>query len=242
MRFLVGAACAVSCVAVARTPQENFVELQALRYTLTTTTLKETRAAGGDDKNTLKESGLATFPNRVTFVGHANNFALQLTRSFNTGGSSYVALGYVLSDFLELGLGGNLYYASSDKLTSRNVKYKEKNTGFFVGPYVLLNLPTDLAELEVRWELDYGLSSQEVAGTKRSDAKGFESDLDARFVFRLSNRVGLTTGVNVFYKAVTDSAPSSPYIDDAGKSQIYSKTSRSDVVIGANILGARFSF
>lgn len=231
-----------SSQAFARTPQENFVELQALRFTSSRTTLEESKAGGAKDKNTLKQSGFATFPNRVNFVGHFGDYALQLTRSFNTGGSSYIAFGYVLSDVVEFGLGANLYLASEENLTEKNEKFTSKERGLFAGPYVLLNLPTDFTEFEIRWELDYGASKREVAGVTASDAKGFESDLDVRLVFRLSSRVSLTTGANVFYKSVTDSSPASVYTTEAGAKARYSKSTRNDFALGANLLGARFSF
>ena len=112
----------------------------------------------------------------------------------------------------------------------------------FVGPYVLLNVPTDLTEVEVRWELDYGASKREVAGVIASDTSGFESDLDIRFVFRLNTRVSFTTGANVFYKSVSDAAPAGEYSTTAGVKAKYSKSARSDLAFGANLLGVRFSF
>ncbi|MCA2960719.1 MAG: hypothetical protein IOD12_10735 [Silvanigrellales bacterium] len=240
--LIVGSLALVPFAAFARTPQENFVELQALRYTMSRTNLEETKVGGSQDKNTLKQSGLATFPNRVNFVGHFGSYALQLTRSFNTGGSSYLAVGYVFSDVLELGLGANLLLSSEENLTNSNQKFTSKERGLFVGPYVLLNVPTDLAEMEVRWELDYGASKREVAGVITSDANGFESDLDVRFVFRLNTRVSFTTGANVFYKSVSDSAPAGEYTTSTGAKSKYSKSVRSDLAFGANLLGVRFSF
>lgn len=227
---------------LARTPQENFVELQGVRYTLSRTNLEETKPDGAKDKNTLKQSGLATFPNRVNFVGHFGDYALQLSRSFNTGGSSYLSFGYVLSSLLEFGLGSNVYVSSEENLTERNEKFTSKERGLFIGPYVLLNIPTDLAELETRWELNYGASKREVAGVTTANAKGFETDLDVRLVFRLNTRLSLTTGANVFYKSVTDSSPSGVYVTSTGTRQRYSKSERSDFALGANVLGVRFSF
>jgi hypothetical protein len=239
---LVTLGCALPLTAFARQPQESFVELQAARYTVTRTTLEDKRPSGSTDKNKLSQNAFLTFPNRVTFAGRADSFAILLTRSFNNAGSSYVALGYVFSEMLEVGLGLNVYNATTDKLTPTNSKFKEKEAGIFAGPYVLVNVPTDLAELEFRWEVDYGTSKREEANIETMDAKGFETDFDARFVFRLSNHLSLTSGANVYYKAVEDKAPSGSFLDGAGKKSFYANSKRSDLVLGVNLLGARFSF
>lgn len=223
--------------AYARTLQENYVELQAFRYSASSIKLDNTKTAGGSESFKLSESSFAIYPNRVTFVGHGGGWAFQLTRAFNEGGSGYLSAGYVFNEFFEAGLGANLLWRDYERLDEKNRKYEVNANGYFFGPYVLATMPAGFGEIELRWEIDYGLAreNRKSAGmtSKMLDARGYETDFDARFVFRASPKLSFTIGANVFYKSVVDKAPFSV---------AYTKTKRTDLTFGLNLLGARFSF
>lgn len=231
------AACATVPAALARTPKENYVELQAFRYSTSSVKLENSKRAGGSESFKLSENAFATFPNRVTFVGHGGDWAFQLTRSFNEGGSGYLSAGYVFNEFFEAGLGANLLWRDYDRLDEKNRKYEVTSNGYFFGPYFLANVPLEFGELELRWEIDYGITREKRksggASSKQVDAKGYETDFDVRLVFRANPKLSFTTGANVFYKSVEDKAP---------LAAAYSKTKRTDLTFGLNLVGARFHF